>query len=157
MAQVGAVLPAAGVLAGCGEPRIDIDKTTTFIEAAVAKQVGAPVKEVVCPEKVLVKASATFTCVVVGTDGTKGEARLKQKDDAGSLTFSAPFLNTKAAERIVQRQLRRQTKGATVSCPQIVTLKKDSRFRCQATTGSRTKTVSARQTDATGNFTYRVG
>lgn len=157
MAPAGAALAAAVGLAGCGEPRIDIDKTATFIKDAVAKRIGTPVKEVKCPQTVAVKASDTFTCAVIGIDGTTGDARLTQKDDRGSLSFSAPFLNTKAAERIVQKQLRRQSKDATVSCPQIVIVKKDGRFRCQARTGSSTKSVFARQTDSKGNFTYRVG
>jgi len=154
---LGAALAAAVALAGCGEERIDIDKTAAFIKGAVAKRIGSPVKEVDCPQTVVVQALDTFTCAVIGTDGTRGDARLTQKDDQGSLSYSAPFLNTKAAERIVQRQLRRNTKGATVSCPQIVIVKQDTRFECQARSGSSTKTVFARQTDSEGNFTYRIG
>lgn len=154
---LGVSLAAAVALAGCGEARIDIDKTAAFIKGAVAKRIGSPVREVDCPQTVVVAASDTFTCAVIGTDGTRGDARLTQTDDQGSLRFSAPFLNTKAAERIVQRQLRGNTRGATVSCPQIVIVKQGARFECQARSGSSTKTVFARQTDSEGNFTYRIG
>lgn len=157
IAPVSAALAAAVALAGCGEDRIDIDKTTAFVEDAVAKRIGSPVKAVNCPQTVVVEASDSFTCAVIGTDGSKGDARFTQTDDQGSLTFSAPFLNTKAAERIVRKQLRRRTKDATVSCPQIVIVGQGERFRCKARTGSSTKTVFARQTDSAGNFTYRVG
>lgn len=152
----GGALVALLAVAGCGEPRIDVSKTASFIKDAVAKQTGAPVKDVACPDKVAVKAGDSFTCSVVGADGTKGDARLTQEDDQGNLKFSAPFLNTKAAERIVRRQLRRRSKKATVSCPQIVIIAKGGTFRCEAHTGSSTRTVLARQNDAKGNFSYRI-
>lgn len=156
-APLGAALAAAVALAGCGEERIDIDKTAAFIKGAVAKRTGSPVRKVDCPQTVVVQASETFTCAVIGTDGTRGNARLTQKDAQGSLSYSVPFLNTKAAERIVQRQLRRNSKGATVSCPQIIIVKRDARFECQVAGVSSTKTVFARQTDSNGSFTYRIG
>ncbi|MGI8730910.1 MAG: DUF4333 domain-containing protein [Solirubrobacteraceae bacterium] len=148
---------AAVAVAGCGEQRIDVDETAKFAKSAVAKQIGSAVEKVDCPDKVAVKADDAFTCSVVGADGTRGDARFVQKDDEGNLAFSAPFLNTKAAERIVRRQLRKRSKKATVSCPQIVIVARNKRFRCRAKTGSETKTVFARQTDSKGNFTYRIG
>jgi len=156
---IAAVLLASLLAAGCGEAEIDVGKATKFIDAAVTEQVGAQVRSVKCPESVKAKAKATFTCVVTGTDGTKGDAELTQKDDKGNLTFYAPFLHTREAAKVMQTQLRnrsRSSRDATVSCPQIVVVGRGRTFNCALTVGGDERQVAARQTDAKGNFTYRV-
>ena len=158
-AATATALLATLLAAGCGDPEIDVDKASKVVGDAVTQQVGARVKSVKCPESVKVKARDTFGCLVTGTDGTKGTARLTQKDDKGNLTFYAPFLHTKEAARVMQTQLRnrsRSTRDAVVSCPQIVVVAKDRTFECSATIGGDERTVAARQTDAKGNFTYNV-
>jgi len=158
VATVAALL-ATLLVAGCGEAEIDVDKASDFIDSAVTEQVGAQVRSVTCPDSVKVKPRDTFTCLVTGSDGTKGTARLTQKDDKGNLTFYAPFLHTKEAARVMQTQLRnrsRSTRDAVVSCPQIVVVGNGRTFDCSAKIGGNDRTVAARQTDAKGNFTYRV-
>jgi len=154
-----AAAAVALLVSGCGEAEIDVGKASKFIDAAVTKQVGAQVKSVKCPDSVVVKAKDTFRCRVTGTDGTAGDAELTQKDDKGNLTFYAPFLHTKEAARVMQTQLRnrsRRTRDATVGCPQIVVVAKNRTFDCVVTIGGRERRLVARQTDANGNFTYRV-
>ena len=154
-----AAAAVALLVAGCGEAKIDVGKASKFIDAAVTKQVGAKVKSVKCPDSVVVKAKDKFRCVVTGTDGTKGDAELTQKDDQGNLTFYAPFLHTKEAARVMQTQLRnrsRSSRDATVSCPQIVVVGRGRTFNCALTVGGDERQVAARQTDAKGNFTYNV-
>jgi len=158
-AAVAAALLATLALGACGASEIDIAKASKFIDSAVSKQVGAEVKSVKCPESVKVKAKDTFTCVVTGSDGTKGDAKLTQKDDKGNLTFYAPFLHTREAEQVMQRQLRnrsRGSRGVTVSCPEIIVVGKGRNFDCELRNGTDTLTVAARQTNDRGNFTYRV-
>lgn len=157
LAAVAAALLSTLALGACGESTIDIDKAEKFIDSAVSKQVGAQVKSVKCPDSVKVKPKDTFTCVVTGDDGTKGDAELTQKDDKGNLTFYAPFLHTREAEQIVVRQLRARAPGARVECPEIVVVGKGQIFDCDLfQTSERTLKVIARQTNAEGNFTYRV-
>jgi len=154
---VAATLLFTLALGACGESTIDVDKAEKFIDSAVSKQVGAQVKSVKCPDSVKVKAKDTFTCVVTGDDGTKGDAELTQKDDKGNLTFNAPFLHTRQAEQIMVRQLRARAPGVTVKCPEIVVVGKGRIFDCDLLqTGKGTHKVIARQTNAEGNFTYRV-
>jgi len=158
-AAVLAALLATLLAAGCGESEIDVAKASKFIDDAVTKQVGAEVKSVKCPDSVETKAKATFTCVVTGSDGTKGDARLTQKDDEGNLAFYAPFLHTKEAAKAIQTELRnrsRGSRGAIVSCPEIVIAAKGRTFDCRLTVDGEQRKVVARQTDAGGNFTYRV-
>jgi len=154
-----AALLTSMLAAGCGEAEIDVGKATKSIDDAVTEQVGAQVKSVKCPESVKVKAKDTFTCLVTGSDGTKGTAQLTQKDDKGNLTFNAPFLHTREAARVMQTQLRnrsRSTRDTIVSCPQIVVVGKGRTFDCSAKIGGDDRKVAARQTDANGNFTYNV-
>ncbi len=157
--MVSAALLAALAIGACGESEIDVDEASKFIDSAVTKQVGAQVKSVNCPDSVKVKARDMFTCVVTGSDNTKGDAELTQKDDKGNLTFYAPFLHTREAAQVMQTQLRnrsRTTRGVTVSCPQIVVVARGRTFNCELRDGRDTLTVVARQTNDKGNFTYRV-
>ncbi len=61
--------------------------------------------------------------------------------------------------QVIQTQLRnrsRDARDATVSCPEIVIAAKGRTFDCQLTIDGEQRRVVARQTDAGGNFTYRV-
>jgi hypothetical protein len=158
-AAAAATLLATLALGACGESTIDVDKASRFISSAVSKQVGAQVKSVKCPDSVKVKAKDTFTCVVTGSDGTKGDAELTQKDDKGNLTFYAPFLHTSEAENVMQTQIAnssRASRGSTVDCPEIVVVGKGRTFDCVLRKGGAERTIAARQPTAQGNFTYRV-
>lgn len=142
-------------LAGCGKSEIDVDKASTFIDSAVEKEIGAKVKAVDCPESVEVKAKSTFKCVVTGSDDTKGDAKVTQRDDKGNMVVSAPFLHPREAEGAIQSQLRKRARAATVTCPEIIVVAKGGEFDCKVVSAGPTKLVSATQTDTIGNFTYR--
>lgn len=154
MAGASALL-AMLALTGCGKAEIDVGKASKFIEDAVQKEVGAKVKSVDCPGSVKVKAKSTFTCVVTGSDGTKGDALVTQRDDKGNMIVSAPFLHPREAEGAIQGQLRKRAANATVDCPEIIVVAKGGKFDCKVASAGPTKSVSATQTDTKGNFSYR--
>jgi hypothetical protein len=147
---------AALTAAGCGERRIDVEKSAKLIQSAVEEQVGADVKSISCPDTVAVKAKATFVCQVLGKDGTKGTASVTQTDGKGTISVAAPFLHKDEAEQSIQTELRKRAPRATVTCPDIIVVKRGGTFDCAANLGEINATVKARQTNAQGNFTYRL-
>jgi len=149
-----AVVLAALAAGGCGQTRIDVGKTAKFIDQAVQRKFGARVRSVVCPEKVKVKALATFSCVVTGRDGSTGRAQVKQRDDKGNMTVRTPFLQPRRAERAIASELSKTTPGTSIACQEIIVLAKGRRFSCTATADGATRKISATQTDANGKFTY---
>src|ERR1044072_6113349 len=120
----GRITLAAGVAAlamtGCGEQKIDVEKSAKLIQSAVEEQVGADVKSISCPDEVKVKANATFTCVVAGNDGTKGTATVTQTDGKGTISVAAPFLHKDEAEQSIQTDLRKRAPRAQVVSPAII-------------------------------------
>ena len=154
------IVLAAGVAGltaiGCGERQIDVKKSATLIQTSVEEQVGADVQTIKCPDEVKVKAKSVFTCVVTGADGTKGTANVTQTDGKGTISVAAPFLHKDEAEQSIQADLRKRAPRATVDCPDIIVVKTGGTFECQANLGEVNATVSARQTNANGNFTYTV-
>ncbi len=154
------VVLAAGVAAltaiGCGEQRIDVEKSAKLIQSAVEEQVGADVKSISCPDEVKVKAKATFACLVNGKDGTKGTATVTQTDGKGTISVAAPFLHKDEAEQSIRSDLRKRVPRATVVCPDIIVVKTGGKFACKANLGETSAIVSATQTTANGNFTYSV-
>lgn len=147
---------AAMTAAGCGETQIDVKKAAKLIQTAVVQQVGAKVKSVACPKTVKAKAGATFTCLVTGSDGTKGTATVTQKDAKGNITVSAPFLHTREAEASIVSQLKKQAPDAVVHCPEIIIVANGGRFTCKATAAGSSATIQATQSDALGHFTFKV-
>lgn len=154
------IVLAAGVAAltviGCGEQQIDVEKSAKLIQSAVEEQVGADVKSISCPDEVKVQAKATFTCVVNGKDGTRGTATVTQTDGKGTISVAAPFLHKDEAEQSIQSDLRKRAPRATVVCPDIIVVKDGGKFECKANLGEINAIVSATQTSANGNFTYKV-
>jgi hypothetical protein len=154
------ILLAAGVAAlaatGCGEQQIDVEKSAKLIQSAVEEQVGADVKSISCPDEVKVKANDTFTCLVTGKDGTKGTATVTQTDGKGTISVAAPFLHKDEAEQSIQADLRKRAPRATVVCPDVIVVKKGGTFTCTANLGEINATITAKQTNADGNFTYTV-
>ena len=152
-----AALLAAVVLAACGEKTIDSDKGERFIRGVVANQVGARIASVTCPEDVEAKKGGTFTCVVAGRDGTKGNVVARQRDDEGNVVVNAPFLHVREAEAVMANEIGRQVKAQVrVACPEIVVVKKGGTFACKATSGGQTRDVAVTLTDASGRFSYRL-
>ncbi len=154
---IAAVAGAAALaVAGCGEQRIDVEKSAKLIQSAVEDQVGSDVKAIKCPEEVKVEAKATFTCAVTGRDGTTGTATVTQTDGKGTIRVAAPFLHKDEAELSIQSDLRRRAPRATVVCPDIIIVKAGGKFECAANLGEINATIKATQTNASGNFRYSV-
>ncbi len=151
-------LVAGLALASCGETTIDSDKGERFIRGVVVEQVGARVGSVACPDDVATKKGGTFTCSVVGADGSRGDVLVTQRDDDGNVNVSAPFLHVREAETVMRDQIAKQAKvdGVTVACPEIIVVKKDERFECTATADGKSRGVAARLTDDEGHFAYRL-
>ncbi len=152
-----AAAAASFAAVGCGETVIDSGKVEKSIGRTVIDQAGVRVKSVSCPENPKAKKGATFTCTVVGKDGTKGEAVVTQRDDEGNVRTSAPFLHTREAEASIAEQIKKQTKvTVTVTCPEIVVPKVGAKFPCKASDGKLTRDVESTMTDAQGNFRFKL-
>jgi hypothetical protein len=152
----GLSLLAAVALVSCGDTTVDTGKDETVIRRAVTQQVGARVASVACPEGVKARKAATFTCVVTGRDGSKGNAVVRVKDDNGTTQFSAPFLHVREVEAVMADQLRKRTEArVTFACQEIVVVRKGGRFRCRATSDGRSGSVVVRFIDDAGHFRFR--
>ncbi len=157
LAALVAAAAASLVAVGCGEKVIDSGKVEKTIGRSVIDQTGARVKSVSCPKDQAAKKGDTFTCTVVATDGTKGEATVTQKDDEGNLGTAAPFLHIRDDERLIATQIKQQTKvTVTVTCPEIVVLKVGGKFRCTASDGKLTRQVETTMTDDQGNLRFKL-
>ena len=142
-------------LAGCGTAKIDAGKTEGLIRRSVTGQVGARVKSVSCPSGHPAKAGGDFTCEVVGADGTKGTAKVHQKDDKGNVVVSSPFLHMREVETKIAAEIRRQLNvSAKVRCPEIVEVTTGRVVMCKAAAQGQSRNVRVRLTDAKGNFHF---
>jgi hypothetical protein len=157
--RVTAALPvlAAAALASCGASTVDRGNAERLIRDAVADQIHARVASVRCPADVEQEAGRRFTCVVTGSDGSRGDANVTQRE-GGGLSITAPFLDVREAEAVMTERLATSSKlrGIKVACPEIVVVKKDARFTCKASAAGKPRTITARLTDAAGHFQYRL-
>lgn len=156
---LGLPLLAALAITGCGASvggGIDTDKAESEIRTLVEKQVGSGVKSVSCPDDVEEKKGDVFTCEVVGTDGSKGDVTVTQKDDEGNVNFRAPFVQD--AERLIADGVKGQSsvKEVTVTCPEIIEGKAGAKFQCGIVGDGRKAVVQATQTNGSGGFDYEV-
>ncbi len=145
-------------LAGCGTTTIDTDKAESAISKAVTEQAVAKVRSVTCPKGKEAKKGGTFTCAVVGTDGSTGNALVTMKDDNGSVSISAPFIHPRDIETGVAAGIEKQAgrRGVTVTCPEIIPGKAGAKTTCQAVAGGDKATVAVTQTNGKGGFDYKV-
>jgi hypothetical protein len=158
------VLPAAlastllAAVAGCGDTTIDAGKAEKAITKAVTEQARARVKSVSCPDDEVAKKGGTFTCKVIGTDGSTGNVLVTEKDDNGSVAISAPFIHPRDVEKGVAAGIEKQAAitGVTVTCPEIITGKAGAGTTCQAVSGKDKATVQVTQTDGKGGFRFKV-
>lgn len=150
------LLPAVLVLTGCSKS-IDTDKAEKFIMKTVSQQVGAKVKAVRCPEGLTAKKGETFTCTVIGADGSSGEMLVREKDDQGNVNVSAPFIHVRDLEELISSGIAKQVGGSVaVSCPEIIAGKQGGTFSCGAKSGSDEAIVNVTQTDDQGNVRYKL-
>jgi hypothetical protein len=145
-------------LAGCGTTTIDSAKAEKAITTAVTQQAGAKVKSVTCPEDKEAKKGGSFTCSVVGTDGSTGNAIVTMKDDEGAVSISAPFIHPRDVETKVAEGIQEQADIANVkvTCPEIIPGKAGAKTTCQAEGGGNEAAVAITQTDGKGGFDYKV-
>lgn len=149
---------AVTALAGCST-KIDSDKAEKQIKTVVEKQVGSTVKTVTCPDDKTAKKGDTFTCEVVGADGTKGKVLITEKDDDGNVNISAPFVHTGPDAAAIVKDLQAKKNAPAdlkIVCPDIVEGKKGTTFDCEATSTSVKATVAVTLTDDQGSFDYKV-
>ncbi|MGH2899991.1 MAG: DUF4333 domain-containing protein [Solirubrobacteraceae bacterium] len=148
---------AALALGACGGEKIDARKSERFVRGVVVRQIGVRVRSVRCPENVEIRRNTGFTCLVTGTDGSVGRVSVRQIDDNANIAVNAPFLHMRDVEDSMAGPLGRQVKATvTVRCPEIVTVREQGLFRCRARYDGSTRRVSARMTDETGRFRYRL-
>lgn len=149
---------AVTVLAACGTKTIDAKKAEAGITKAVTEQAGARVKEVSCPDGKEAKAGDTFTCKVVGTDGSTGNALVTEKDDKGDVRISAPFVHPREVESGVAASIEKQSSATDVkvTCPEIIPGKAGAETTCQAVSGTDRADVLITQTDGKGGFDFKV-
>lgn len=149
---------AAALLAGCGTTTIDSGKAEDTIKKAVVQQAGAKVKGITCPAGKEAKAGDTFTCAVTGSDGSKGDAIVTEKDDKGNVRVSAPFVHPREIESSIASGISKQTGGEAVDvvCPEIIVAKTAGTFSCRARQGQNQAPVEVIQKDAKGNVRFRV-
>ncbi len=159
-----AILAALALLAGvalasaCGQSTIDAGRPERLIRGAVVEQVGARVASVSCPEDVEMQEGRTFRCSVTGTDGSKGDVAVRQRDDDGSLRVDAPFLHVREAESVIATEIGKRIRADDVklACPEIVVVAAGRLFECEATSAREARDVSVRLTDDEGHFRYSV-
>jgi Domain of unknown function (DUF4333) len=160
MGPVLATLPLVGALAlaSCGHSTIDAARAEKFIRRVVSEQVGARVATVTCPEDVETRKGAQFTCVVTGTDRSRGDVVVTQRDDDGSVVVDAPFLHVRAAEAVMAQQVGEEVSAeeVKVACPEIVVVIKGGLFKCKARSTGDSRDLSVRLTDDEGRFRYRL-
>ena len=130
----------------------------TTIARAVRKQAGTAVHRVDCPDLVPIEAGGRFECVVVGGDRSQGTVTVRQKDDLGNISFSAPVLHVREAERSIARQIRDQTgiRRVRVNCQDIVMAKKGNTFVCTGTSAKGRFAVDAKLTNDQGRFRFKT-
>jgi len=155
--RLAVVATAALALTACGDKQLDVTKSEQFIRGVVVRQIGVRVATVRCPDAVKAKKGEAFTCVVTGRDGSTGRVNVGQTDEHGNIAVTAPFLHMREVEATMQTGLSRQRKTpVTVSCQEIVVVKKGDPFECTGTAQGRSRAISARLTDDTGRFRYHL-
>ena len=151
-------LLAAG-LAGCSSS-IDDGKAEKAVSKLVESQIAVQVKSVKCPSGLTAKKGDTFACTVRAQDGSTGKAIVTEKDDKGNGRVSAPFFHAptvKRLEGLMATDISRQVGGqVTLTCPQLITAQRGGTFSCDATDGTKTRTVRVTQKDARGNVDYKL-
>jgi Domain of unknown function (DUF4333) len=157
---VGLATLGAGVaLAGCSSSSsLDIGKLKRAITQNVEAQAGVRVRDVRCPADVTESKGATFSCTVVGTDGTQAPIQVVQKDAKGNVHFGAALLHVREAEAGLLRVIdqRSSVRVDSVSCPEILLEAIGRRFRCTFRVGARVGTIAAMFTDVSGHFSFNA-
>jgi hypothetical protein len=146
---------AAVAIAGCSNT-IDSDKAETTISRLVATRIGTQVARVDCPSGKTAHKGDSFTCRIVGKDGSAADATVVETDDKGTVRVLARLLPTDQTERSLAAQLtRRRGRPVAVDCQDVIVARKNVTFACTTTTNGRKTRIRARQIDAQGRVRYR--
>ena len=78
---------AAGVLAACGEAKLDTDRAESAIRNGITRQTGVKIDRVRCPDNVVAERGATFRCVALASNGQRARVEVRQRDDEGSVSW----------------------------------------------------------------------
>jgi len=136
-----ALMGACALAAGCGaetsseNPTVDPKKAEALVTKAAREQVDLRPRAVTCPDDIAGKKGATFTCKVVGRDGTSATVpgRVTDTADGGKIFVGIPLINVGKVEAQMVSFLRKQVgPSVKVSCPDVVTLRKGGQFTCRA-------------------------
>ena len=153
----GLALLAAVALSACGETTIDAAEQEEFVRDVVARDSGARVASVRCPENVERQEGDTFRCTVTGADDSTGDVIVTQQEDS-KVQVVAPFLHVTEAETVIANGIDDQIEAddVDVQCPEIVVVREGRLLRCTARATGTSRTVSVRLTDDRGRFRYRL-
>jgi Domain of unknown function (DUF4333) len=81
-------VPAALLLAGCGEKRLDVQDASRQISSQLEERTGQTPRSVRCPDdEVEAKRGRRFRCTVTGRDGARFGLVATLTDDDGSFSF----------------------------------------------------------------------
>lgn len=141
-------------------PTIIPSKAEALVTQLARDRLGIRVRSVSCPGGVALRKGATFTCTVTGRDGTAGRVpgEVTSRDKGGTV-FVSPrlLLSSRKLKQQMTAFLRKQVKGARVSCPDVITIRKGATFTCKATAANgQTADVRTTMTDSKGAVTYRI-
>lgn len=145
----------AVLVAGCSHT-IDSDKAQTTISRLVATKIGADVARVQCPSGKTAHKGDTFTCRVVGKDGSSAAATVVETDDKGTVRVIARLLPTGETQRSLAAKLtRRAGTPVAVDCQDIIVARQNVTFDCVTSTTGKKGRIRARQIDSNGRLRYR--
>ena len=151
-------LAVAGVIAGCGETKIDGPRAERLVRDLVTNDVGARVRSVTCPTQVTAKKGVRFNCAVTAVDGTKGNAVVTGRDTEGGIDLRAPFLTVRESEADMARRIGEQADAAVkVECPELIVIRKGVTFLCKAAADGQERDVTGKFLDDSGRFSFRPG
>ena len=150
-------LAVAGVIAGCGETKIDGPRAERLIRDLVTDDVGARVRSVTCPTGITASKGVRFNCAVTAVDGTKGNVVVTGRDDDGGVDLSAPFLTVRESEADMARQIGEEADATVkVQCPELIVIRKGVTFLCKATADGQQRNVTGKFLDDSGRFSFRT-
>jgi hypothetical protein len=142
--------------AACGGEKLSDSRAQRQIENGIYEQLQVKV-DVACPADRPLEKGDRFTCSVSSKDTDALRVRAIQTNSKGNVRWSAKLLATDDYERSIEQSIQQQRKlTVAISCPDLVSGAKDTKFTCQARdpkTG-KTQEVDVVVTDSKGNITF---
>ena len=176
---LAALALAALLAAGCGTKTLKGGEIEGFVEKT-AKEQGAKVTSVDCPDDVKAEKGKSFTCKVKGAGGKEADINVEQTSNHGNVSIGrqdfipllgggkAPVakplsglpLNVSGVEQAITKEVSSKSNGAvkaaSVDCPSRVVVKRGATFTCEVTSDKgKTTKFKVTQTDAQGNVRFK--